>query len=344
MCAWAFGDSFDCYAAVGDTVAGYWDSGPGGAVLVAGRFAGSRAMQLGSGVSTAFTKSSGQNDAVHHLVVAYTTSSLVGSALGTYIQFIDNVTNQCCIVFRQDGTILLTSATPAGTVLATYAGAVTAQNTWTAFEFEVVINNVSGSFKVRKNGSATDDHSTTGINTRPGANAYANKITVGTAAVSSTNQIDDLFWRSDAAAVPWVGDIRCITRMPASDVSVQFTRTAGATNASCVDEAQQNAATDYVYSATPGQSDFYTIASIASTPTATVAVTARAFMQKSDAGARTAAVQMKSGATTVTSNTATLSSSSWGWTWRTDLTDPATGAAWSAAAVNNVTIGPVCVA
>lgn len=32
---------------------------------------------------------------------------------------------------------------------------------------------------------------------------------------------------------------------------------------------------------------------------------------------------------------------SWGWLWRTDLVDPATGAAWTATGVNNATIGPV---
>jgi hypothetical protein len=343
-----FGDGFDCYAAAADAALGYWDAlTASGNTLVAGRFAGSQAWQwTASGAPGTLTKSSGVNDAVHHISCAFRqTAALSGTTPGVYFQLIDNLTNQCCILFRSDGTILLTSATPAGTVLATYAGAVTAQNTWFQFEFEVVIHNTTGSFKVRKNGSATDDHSTTGINTRPGANAYANKVLFGQQATAvSAHQFDDILWRSDAASVPWVGDIRCITRMPASDVSVQFARTAGATNASCVDEPQQNAATDYVYSATPGQSDLYTIASIASTPTSTVAVTTRAFMQKSDAGARTAAVQMKSGATTVTSNTATLASSSWGWTWRTDLTDPATGAAWSAAAVNNLQVGPVTVA
>jgi len=29
------------------------------------------------------------------------------------------------------------------------------------------------------------------------------------------------------------------------------------------------------------------------------------------------------------------------WLWRTDATDPATGAAWTPVAVNNVTVGPV---
>src|SRR6188768_921653 len=159
--AWAFGESWDCYAAIADMGLGYWDSVVVGASTIqAGRFAGSQALGLLSATGIQ-AKSSGVNDAVHHLSVAFRqTAVLSGATLGLYFQFTDNVTNQCCIVFRQDGTILLTSATPGGTVLATYSGAVTAQNTWFQFEFEVVINNATGSFKARKNGSATDDHST----------------------------------------------------------------------------------------------------------------------------------------------------------------------------------------
>jgi hypothetical protein len=339
--SYIFGESWDCYATVADMARGYWDSG-NDASLIAGRFAGSQALSWGSSATTPLVKSSAVNDAVHHIVVAFRqTQAVSGTSLGLYVQLSDAATNQCCIVFRSDGTILLTSAIPAGTVLATYSGAVTAVNTWYSFEFEVVIHNTTGSFKVRKNGSTADDHSTTGINTRPGANSYANKLTIAMNTSVASHQLDDLLWRSDAASVPWVGDIRCITRMPASDVSVQFARTAGATNASCVDEAQQNAATDYVYDSTPGHADLYTIASIASTPASTVAVTVRAFMQKSDAGTRSAAVQLKSGATTVASSGTTLSSSSWGWAWRTELTDPANGSAWTAVAVNNVQVGPV---
>ncbi len=494
MCAWAFGDSYDCYAAPADAVLGYWDSGTvGTASLSAGRFAGSQAWSTPSTATAVLVKSSGSNDAVHHISVAFRqTAVLSGSTLGLYLQFSDGATNQCCIVFRQDGTILLTSATPAGTVLATYAGAVTAASTWFQFEFEVVINNVSGSFKVRKNGATSDDHSTTSINTRPGANAYANKLTLGMQASVNAHATDDLLWRSDAASVPWVGDVRCITRMPASEASVQFstagvrsfantgvsTTTGGAnkpyyatftptfagtiatvtvninigtyggnlkcglyadtgvgggtpgtvigtatnivsappvagtysftfsppiavtagqkiwvgfcgdaagniltssgsgtasyfgsttyasfpaanptgltatpaitcavllsaTNFAMVNEPQQNTTTDYVYDSVVGHSDLYGIAAIASTPVASIAVTVRAFMQKSDAGTRGAAVQLKSGATTVASSGTTLSSSSWGWAWRTELTDPANGSAWTAVAVNNVQVGPV---
>ena len=484
--AYVFGDGFDCYTTMADSVAGYWDSGLGVNALwtlVAGRFSGSQACQTAGGSAVLLVKSSGQNDAVHHITVAFRqTAALSGSTLPLYFQLTDNLTNQCCVVFRSDGAMLLTSATPGGTVLDTYPGAVTAQNTWVAFEIEIVIHNTAGSWAVRKNGNTSNDRTTGSLNTRPGANAYANKLTVGINSSINAQQIDDLLWRSDASSVPWVGDIRAYTRMPASDAAVQFARapnpvsaipTTGvvttvskAANAGCmaafvaaysgtiasgvvsiltgatgnmkaaiydstraivlatsnavvnpvsgsnaitfgvplavtkgttyylavdqdativynstsanqylfttayvsfpaaspvttfssnaagftlnitptvnaefVNETTQDGTTSYVYDSTVNDADFYTIAPIAVTPISVVAVTTRGFLQKSDAGTRGAAVQLKSGATTVTS-TATLLSSSWGWLWRTDLTDPATGAAWTAAAVNNVQIGP----
>jgi hypothetical protein len=487
--AYVFGDGMDCYAAVADMGAGYWDSvAVGGATLVAGRFAGSQALSIPS-TSTTLAKSSAVNDAVHHIVIAFRqTTALSGTTLGIYFQLTDIAANQCCIVFRSDGTVLLTSATPGGTVLATYAGAVTANNTWFGFEFEVIINNTTGRFRARKNGNTVDDFDSGAVlNTRPGANSYANKLTVSNNSGTLVQQFDDLLWRSDASSVPWVGDIRCYTRMPASDAAVQFARspnpatltpfpttttaahtsgngnmvpftapytgtigtltvsvaTGGTGNMKCafydsarsavvgvasnavvnpitgvntvtfatpvpivkgtlyhlafnqdfsitynvntsatsgysfttayasfpatapttangtsaaqainctlnitptinaefVNETLQDGTTSYVFDAVVNDADFYTIAALASTPATVVAVTTRGFIQKSDAGTRGAAVQLKSGATTVTS-TPTLLSSSFGWLWRTDLTDPATGSAWTAAGVNNVTIGP----
>jgi len=349
MCAWAFGDSFDCYALPADAIAGYWDSGSltggGGVTLAAGRFAGGQCMQFVSSSNT-LVKASGVNDAVHHIFIAVRDPlALTGTSAMLNLQLADGVTPQCSIVFRSDGAMLLTSGLPTGTTLATYTGAITVQSAWTSFEIEVLISPTAGYMNVRKNGNTVNDFtSATNLNTRPGANNYANKLTVGIQTTPSTNwAFDDLLWRSDAASVPWVGDIRCIARMPVSDASVTFTRTAGATNASCVDEPQQNALTDYVFDAVAGDADFYNIGTIASTPLATVAVTTRAFMSKSDAGARTGAVQIKSGGTTVASPTLALATT-FGWTWRTDTTDPATGAAWTAAAVNTVQCGPKTVA
>src|SRR5215467_547934 len=159
--AYIFGDSFDLYAVVADAAAGYWDSGTlTGVTIIAGRFAGSQALQLAAGNSNVLTKASSvTTDPVHHFTVAIRqTAALSGTTLGTYFQLADGATNQCCVVFRSDGAMLLTSATPAGTVLDTYTGAVSAQNTWFVFEIEVVINNTTGSWAIRKNGNTSNDH------------------------------------------------------------------------------------------------------------------------------------------------------------------------------------------
>ena len=345
--AWNFAESWDCYAAGVDAANGYWDtSGAANWTVTSSvtRFGAGQAL-LTSSTGIYLTKSSGVNDAVHHFVVAYRQSAAIsGTNLGLYLQLLDGVTGQCAVVFRSDGAILLTSATAAGTTLATYAGAVTAANTWYAFEFEVIINNTTGRLRVRKNGNTSDDFdSGATLNTRPTSiNNYANKLQLG-AQVVVASYFDDLFWRSNAASVVWLGDIKCNTRYPASDSAVQFSRT-GAANFSSVDEPQQNTATDYVYDSTPGHADLYAIGTIATTPASTIATTTRAYMVKSDTGARTAAVQIRSGGTTVASSTLTLLSTGWRWAWRMDLTDPATGSAWTAAAVAASTVGPVVVA
>jgi len=342
----AWGDSFDCYAAAADAANGYWDSGTFSSVFpTTGRFAGSQCLQFGSSAAL-MTKSSGVNDAVHHLVVAFQqTVAVSGTTPGLYLQLLDGTTGQCAVVFRQDGVILLQAGTVGGTTLATYTGAFTTINTWYAFEFEIIINNTTGRFRARKNGNTVDDFDSGAVlNTRASANNYANKLSVGLGNTAVIDRIDDLYWRSDASSVAWMGDIRAYTRMPASDAAVQFSRSTGATNFSCVDEPQQNTTTDYVFDSVPGHADLYGIAAIASTPLTTFAVTTRAYMIKSDAGTRTAAVQLKSGASTVASPTVVLTPSNWQWAWRHDTTDPATGAAWTAAAVNTVNIGPTVIA
>jgi hypothetical protein len=159
--------------------------------------------------------------------MAYSQSAaLTGSSNYLWLTLYDGTTAQCSIVFRSDGAILLTSGAASGTTLDTYTSAVTATNTWFAFEFEIIINNTTGRFRVRKNGNNVDDHdSGASLNTRGGtSNAYANKLSWGNQNVSGQNAwlLDDILWRSDSSSVPWVGDVRCYTRMPATDSAVQF--------------------------------------------------------------------------------------------------------------------------
>jgi hypothetical protein len=219
-----FGDGFDLYASISDAFPSYWTTGSTTTALVAGRFSGSRA--LSGAVSVYLQKTSGQNDSVHHFNLAHQqTSALSGTGLGIKIQLMDDATNQCAVVFRQDGAILLYSgAAGIGAVLATYTGAVSGPNIWDGFEIEVVVHNTTGSIAVRKNGNTSNDFTATGLNTRGGtANNYANQVAIGFVGSAFTTYLDDFLWRSDAASVPWVGDVRCYTRMPVSDASVQWT-------------------------------------------------------------------------------------------------------------------------
>lgn len=504
--AYWFGDGFDLYAQITDAYLSgtYWDSASAapGTTLVAGRFTGSRAIFWGA--NNFLQKTSGVNDVVHHFSFAVTTNTaLSGTTADTSITLYDGATAQCSVGVLRNGTLAIFSgANATGTTLATSPQLILAINTWYQFEVEVIINNTAGSFAIRKLGNTVNDYSATGLNTRNGtANNYANVARFNGATAVQT--IDDLLWRSDAVSLAWLGDIRCYTRMPVSDASVQFTRSGGqipllglpagtvyssvatisvnagryipftapcsgnisslslqvqsvstsnlkaalfaynagavgspigvasapvnatgigigqqivipfgtpppivlgtqyfigwiadatgggiqATggltfgalsssgpayaswpgvtpptsqsgvqtsqctititpspliNAAFVADYQQDGALSYVYSSTVGQSDLYNITPLSATPGSIVGVTTRAYMEKSDAGTRIAAVQLQSGAANVQASL--VLNTVWGWAWRSDQVDPNTSAAWTATGVNSAQIGPVVTA
>jgi hypothetical protein len=120
-------------------------------------------------------------------------------------------------------------------------------------------------------------------------------------------------------------------------MTVNITPTSGA-NSPFVADIQQDGATSYVSSSTVGQADLYGIAPISATPSSVVAVVTRGLAQKTDAGTRNIGLNLRSGATT-SSGASTALNTSFGWISRTDLTDPATSAAWTATGVNNLQIG-----
>ena len=235
---WVFGDGFDLYATgvnTSDAWQGYWDTGNYNAFQsVAGRFANSRAIyNYSSGSGQYLAKSSGANDAIHHLTFAYqNTATLIpgGTLVNFYLQLMDGASNQCAIGFRQDGAIVLFSGTPAGTVLATWANAVPWSGAWFTYEFEITIDPAAGHFTARRNGNPSNDFSATSLNTRGGStNSWANRLSIGMYAwgggqASGAYWVDDLLWRSDPASVPWSGDVRCFPRMPGADVQAQFSK------------------------------------------------------------------------------------------------------------------------
>lgn len=112
----------------------------------------------------------------------------------------------------------------------------------------------------------------------------------------------------------------------------------GSANTAGVSEPLANGDTDYVYDATVGDEDLYQVDSLPVTPIAIVGVVTKLYCKKSDSGTRQAQIRLASGATEV-GGVDTAISSTYGYLSRVDTTDPNTGAAWTAAAVNACKIG-----
>ena len=101
-----------------------------------------------------------------------------------------------------------------------------------------------------------------------------------------------------------------------------------------------NSGLSQVHSNTVGQEDLFSFAPLQTSPSAIYGGVVKAFMNKSDAGARTVNLNMKSGATDSTGS-APAQALSTTVTWQSSYfdTDPATGAAWTVSGVNNASSG-----
>lgn len=345
--AWIFGDGFDFYSTIADAGT-FWDSDSGASLTSTTRFSVGSAIQIPNQSFTGVVvlgKSSPTNDVTHHICFARKNNNVLsGTTLGDCFQLLDGINAQCTVAFRSDGAIIVMSGGYNGTVIATFTGAF-ADAVWVQYEFEITINNTTGAVHVRKNGNTVDDFVATGINTRGGStNAYANHLTIGQNSPQNNNAIwDDFLWFSATGAAPntWVGDVRCVQLMPTADTAQkQFTPNSGTSNFSRVNEAQEDGDTSYVSDVVAGHNDLYDIADLATTPASVVAVQTKGFVKKSDAGARSAQVQLKSGSSTVTSAAAVLPTT-YQYISRIDTVDPNTSAAWTGTAINAIQIGPV---
>jgi hypothetical protein len=360
---WNFADSFDFYNTGTDmalSVGGAgWDTAASlGLVSTPTRFAVGQSLEFFFGGQA--TKAVTNNDQTHHLVFAW--DPCIGNTGKHFAAFtlFDTTFAQCTVSLTADGTITLYSgagaaaagggsgAAPAGTLLATYSASLPA-NTWTGLEIEIVISNTTGGMTVRKNGNTSNDFTVTGLNTRNGsANSYANKLQIsdqgGSYQNSLRSHLDDFMWFTTAGSAPntWVGDIRAYQRMPSADGTVALTRLSGTTNVSMVNQAIEDADTTYVSGATAATGDLYTVTATPAGVTGIVAVVTKMMAKKSDSGAKTASVQMKSGATT-SLGTAQALSTGYLYASRVNTVDPNTSAAWTLANVNAAQVGPYVV-
>jgi hypothetical protein len=99
-------------------------------------------------------------------------------------------------------------------------------------------------------------------------------------------------------------------------------------------------AASYVYDSVVGHEDLYAVPNLSVPATTVYAVAVKANVAKSDAGAKTVSVRLKSGATDSAGSGGSLAPGT-SYAWLTSLypTDPATSAAWTLTAVNAAQIG-----
>jgi hypothetical protein len=96
----------------------------------------------------------------------------------------------------------------------------------------------------------------------------------------------------------------------------------------------------YLFDATVGHEDLYTYPSFVVPPLTIYGVAVKANVAKSDAGAKTVSVRLKSGITDSPGSVSSFApAASYGWMTSLFPNDPATGAAWTVSALNAAQAG-----
>jgi hypothetical protein len=230
--------------------------------------------------------------------------------------------------------------TPA-TVIGTSTPSLSA-GTWYYVEIKATISDAAGVFVVRLNGATVLN--LTAVDTRNAGNASANTVRLGTGpgTTFSSGQgwdVDDVYVFDASGPVnnDFAGDCRVQQLLPnGAGATTAWTPSAGS-NYACVDEVPPNADTDYVASATAGQTDTYAFGDLSVTG-AVKAVQATALARKDDAGSRSIALVARPGSTDRVGATQAVLDT---YTAMTELwdTNPDTAAAWSVAEVNASSFG-----
>jgi hypothetical protein len=223
------------------------------------------------------------------------------------------------------------------TLLGTSANGVVPVSGYFYIEAKVLISDTVGTVTVRVNGVAV--LTLTGLDTRNAGNASATGFRImGT---SATSLVDDIYANDTSGGAPqndFLGDCRIDTLFPNADGSNSaWTPSTGTDHYALVDESTPNT-TDYVETSGVGNKDTWNFQNLSAITGTIYGVQVSSAALKDDAGARSIANTVKSGATNADGATQALSTSQ---LYYMDIwaTDPNTAAAWTEANVNAAEFG-----
>lgn len=303
-------DGFDTYTATADLAGRYLTGGNCTLNTTSGRFGGgsfASSSTITTAVSNLYVNITHSGSSA---IVAGGTTYFTGNAnvaypiLGFYNSLAGTPINEVSLYYDVGtGTLkLYRGASTGGTLLAT-STATYQTGVWHFIEMRANIADAGGAVEVRVNGvssiisfSGDTRISTTGT-------AGIDRIYFGTwtlGAVATAGGWDDIFILDTSGSVAnnFLGDVRVNTLAPTSDSSVQFTKSTGASNFSCIDEGRYNSDTDYVESSTVGHVDRYGYTDLAAAVATVYGVQATTWCRKTDATTRTMRNVLLSNATT----------------------------------------------
>lgn len=312
----------------------------GGISLVAGRF-GAQALRCNGTVS---------GQLIGRLPSAYSSFTWGGafryitlnSAFdGTYWPFVlfsgsSGTVNQLAfkanrfgqIEFWRGGTTLLGS-TPIGSIIF---------NVWQFLEIEIVISDTVGRITCKID--STTQLNLTSIDTRNGTPTTVDTIAYGMAAGDNRLggfDVDDVYILDAATSI---GERKIETLRPNADTATkQWTPNSGTADFSQVNETLVDGDTTYIQTSTSGDRDLYTIGSLSSTPITIDCISLISFAEKTDVGSRAIYNSCQSSGTDDDGSSFNLLGS-YAYNSRVLLLDPNGSAAWTAARVNGLLVGP----
>lgn len=339
-----FLDSFDHYATA--DLLQKWSSlgGSSQTIQAASGRRGGGCLRLTGAISSSVAKTL-DNQATWVVGFALNVSALPSVGTGRQlVTLIDNATTHVVLRLNNDGTLSVLRST---TVLATSV-AVLAAGGFSYIELKATIDDTVGAYEVRLNGATI--LAASGVDTRNGGNASANRVELGGNTTPGGNyDYDDLYICDTTSAgspsvnADFLGDVRVDASFPnGNGNSSQFVGSDGNStdNYLLVDEASQDGDTTYVQSSTVTEKDTYAFGDISHTPVSIFGVQINMIAKKDDAGARSIASVTRSGGADTNGATQALSTSYVDYLQIVEQ-DPNTAAAWTKTALNAAEFGHV---
>lgn len=270
--------------------------------------------------------------------VAFRFTALPSSTVG-FIALLDGAIIHCGVGLQTSTGLLVAYRGTTATVLGASAVPLS-PNTWYYVEAKFTISDTVGVAVVRVNGATVINLASQ--DTRNAGNASANVVQIGPQSTPGASyDFDDVYIFDATGAVnnDVAGDCRVEQLLPSgAGATTAWTPSAGA-NYAAVDEVPPNGDTDYVSSATAGQTDTYAFGDLSVASSGTVkAVQATVQARKDDAGSRSLAVVARPGSTDRVGATQAVADTYAAYPQLWD-TNPDTAAAWTVAAVNSSQFG-----